>query len=96
MYYYTYITTNPGNSVLYTGMTNDLRRRLTEHKAMRGSSDSFAGKYYCYKLVYFERHLTAMGAIRREKEIKKLSREDKIRLIASKNPKWEWLNSMAG
>ncbi|MEO0585695.1 MAG: GIY-YIG nuclease family protein, partial [Bacteroidota bacterium] len=52
--YYIYITTNPQRSVLYTGVTNDLNRRLKEHYENRGLPTSFAGKYYCYNLIYFD------------------------------------------
>ena len=48
--YYVYITTNPHKTVLYTGLTNDLRRRIIEHFNNRGNKNLFAGKYYCYYL----------------------------------------------
>ena len=89
--YYVYITTNPGKSVLYTGVTNDLKRRLYEHYNNKGNKKSFAGKYYCYKLIYYEHYTYIYEAIYREKEIKKMSREKKEELINEKNPKWNFL-----
>ena len=67
-------------------MTNNLERRIKEHYKNRGDSNTFAGKYYCYKLIYCEMFSTPMAAIRREKEIKKLNRTEKFELIKSKNP----------
>lgn len=81
-----YILTNICNSVLYTGMTNDLIRRLYEHK-----NDLFAGfskRYNLCKLVYFETAENAISAIVREKQIKKLLREEKMDLISSMNKHW--------
>jgi len=89
--YYIYITTNPGKSVLYTGVTNDLKRRLYEHYNNRGNKKSFAGKYYCYKLIYYEHFTHINEAIYREKEIKNMSREKKEELINKNNPKWNFL-----
>lgn len=84
--YFVYITTNPSKTVFYTGMTNDLYTRLRQHYEKRGDSKTFAGKYFCYNLVYFERFGSALAAIEREKEIKGWSRAKKIRLIRSLNP----------
>jgi putative endonuclease len=89
--YYTYIITNPGKTVLYTGMTNNLRRRLSEHFSCRGKPDHFASRYCCYKLLYFEMFDTPMEAIHREKEIKDLKREKKLDLIRTKNPGLKFL-----
>jgi len=89
--YYVYITTNPGKTVLYTGVTNDLTLRLQQHYQNRGNQKTFAGKYYCYKLLYFEMYADIKQAIAREKEIKDLSREKKESLIATRNPKWNFL-----
>ena len=66
-------------------MTNDLRKRMREHRLEKGKWHHFAGRYYCHKLVYYEIYETAMEAINREKAIKDLSREKKIELIKSKN-----------
>ncbi len=84
--YFTYITTNPRKTVLYVGVTNDLEVRLAQHSENRGKPETFAGKYYCYKLVYYEWHLKIIQAIDREKEIKLMSREDKEKLIKTQNP----------
>jgi putative endonuclease len=84
--YYVYITTNPGKTVLYVGVTNDLPRRLSEHYANRGLASTFAGRYYCYQLLYFERHAYIQHAIEREKEIKAMKRADKEALIRTFNP----------
>ena len=81
--YYVYITTNPGKSVLYTGMTNDLKVRLLQHFQNRGDKSTFAGRYYCYKLLHYETFPEAILAIAREKEIKDMSREKKKELIAA-------------
>lgn len=84
--YYVYITTNPRKTVLYTGVTNNLKIRIGQHYLIRGDSKTFAGKYYCYKLIYFEHYPDIQHAIAREKEIKDLSNAKKWQLIASKNP----------
>lgn len=89
--YFVYILTNPGKTVLYTGVTNDLYTRLLQHYQNRGNKSTFAGRYYCYKLVYYERFPNANIAIEREKEIKDLSREKKEELIISINPGWRTL-----
>ena len=91
--YYVYITTNPSKTVLYTGVTNDLRRRLSEHYENRGSKKSFAGKFYCYKLIYYEHFFDINHAIAREKQIKSWRREKKVRLIDELNPGWRLLNA---
>jgi putative endonuclease len=90
--FYVYILTNPGKTVLYTGMTNDLIRRLDEHYESRGQTEHFTGKYYCYLLVYWELHQYVRNAISREKEIKAWRRDKKVALIESTNPEWRILN----
>ena len=67
-------------------MTNDLERRLAEHRENKGKPETFAGRYYCYKLVYWERHTNVNHAIERESEIKLMSREEKEVLIKDLNP----------
>jgi len=84
--YFTYITTNPRKTVFYVGVTNNLERRLTEHYQNRGKPETFAGKYYCYNLLYYERHSKMQDAIEREKEIKLMNREEKEKLIKTENP----------
>ena len=85
--YFVYIITNPGKTVYYVGMTNDLERRILQHRENKGNPETFAGKYYCYNLVYYERHTNANHAVEREKEIKLMNREDKEKLIKEVNPK---------
>ena len=92
--YYVYITTNKSRSTLYTGVTNNLNKRLNEHYEQRGEEDSFAGKYHCYNLVYFEKYNDINDALNREKEIKKWSRDKKHKLIDQVNPKWIILNDV--
>ncbi|MDO9185765.1 MAG: GIY-YIG nuclease family protein [Bacteroidia bacterium] len=91
--YFIYITTNPEKEVLYIGITNDLKRRLFEHQENKGNPETFAGKYYCYKLVYWERFVKAEDAIAREKQLKNWNRKKKEVLIQTLNPKWNFLNS---
>ena len=91
--YYIYLSTNPSKTTLYTGVTNDLDRRMEEHKNDAfGEKKTFAGKYYCYNLIYYEyfRHIEA--AIAREKAIKNLTRKKKEDLIHFFNPEWRFLN----
>jgi putative endonuclease len=90
--FYIYIITNPERTVLYTGVTNDLPQRIIEHWCNRGDPKTFAGKYYCYNLVYFEYFPYINNAIRREKEIKGWSRKKKMALIKTMNPNWTFLN----
>lgn len=92
MAYYTYITTNPAKTVLYVGMTNNMHRRLKEHYENRGDMKKFAGRYFCYKLIYYECYVTPYEVILREKEIKKWSRSKKEALISKVNPEWNFLN----
>jgi putative endonuclease len=90
--YYVYIATNAGKTVLYIGVTNDVRTRIDQHEENKGSNRSFTGKYYCHYLVYYEHFISINEAIAREKEIKKWRREKKIALIESVNPLWRFLN----
>jgi putative endonuclease len=91
-HFYVYITTNPGKTVLYVGVTSDLRRRMIEHYNNRGNYNTFTGKYYCYRLIYLEVFNNARNAIYREKEIKNMSRSKKEKLIALKNPNWYFMD----
>ena len=84
IYYYVYIMTNISNKIFYVGVTNDLYRRVLEHKS--GSVEGFTKKYRLTKLVYFEVGTDIAGAIFREKQIKAGSRLDKVRLITGMNP----------
>jgi len=90
--FYVYIITNPLKTVLYIGFTNNLSQRLAQHKANKGDPMTFAGKYYCYNLVYYEVHQYVNNAIAREKELKKWTRKKKEALINSMNPQWLSLN----
>ena len=90
--YFVYITTNPNRSVLYTGVTNDLERRITEHYLNRGNKTTFTGRYYAYCLVYYERYQHIYDAIDGEKEIKGWVRQKKEELITEENPRWRFLN----
>jgi putative endonuclease len=87
---FVYIMTNARNTVLYTGVTNNLIRRVLEHKNKTGSS--FTRKYNATKLVYFEAGNEIDQAIFREKQIKSGSRQKKIDLINSLNPEWKDLS----
>ena len=85
--YYVYIMTNKHNTVLYTGMTNDLRRRAYEHRTGRGGG--FTSKYNVTKLVYYEATTDVHSAIGREKQIKGGSRQKKLDLVNAMNPEWK-------
>ena len=84
--YSVYILTNYSNKVMYVGVTNDLNRRIYEHK--EGLVDGFTKKYNVHKLVYCEETGDIRDAIAREKEIKGWRREKKNRLVESINPNW--------
>ena len=88
--YSVYILTNWNDRVMYVGMTNDLERRLYEHKnkLVKG----FTEKYNIHKLVYFEETQDVYAAITREKEIKKWRREKKNTLVNKTNPEWKDLS----
>ena len=88
--YFTYIVTNKHKTVLYTGVTNNLPRRVYEHE--NGLNSGFTKRYNCHYLVWHERFQYIQDAIAREKEIKKWRREKKNRLITEFNPNWIFLN----
>ena len=85
--YYVYILTNSSNKVLYIGVTNDIRRRLSEHK--KEEIDGFTKKYHVHKLVYFEKYSEINDAISREKQLKGWTREKKNHLIEAENQAWD-------
>ena len=87
MQYYVYILTNNNRNVLYTGITNDLRRRVYEHKHHLDKG-SFTARYNIENLVYYEATSDVEAAIEREKQIKGWNRKHKNKLIESKNPNW--------
>ena len=88
MTYYVYILTNKNNGVLYTGVTNNLIRRVYEHKNHL-DKNSFTAKYNVTKLVYFEETPDVKAAIEREKQIKSWNRMRKFFLIRENNPTLE-------
>ena len=85
--YYVYILTNKRNCVMYVGVTNDLSRRLHEHKS--GLIEGFTKKYNVHKLVYFEEYPEINDAIAREKQLKHWIRAKKNWLVETKNPNWD-------
>jgi len=87
---YVYIITNKSNSVLYIGVTNDIHRRLIEHKL--GINDSFSKRYSLDKLVYCEKYDSPEDAILREKQLKGWVRKKKNNLIEAVNPDWNDLS----
>ena len=78
--------------MLYTGVTNNLQQRITEHYIQRGKLSSFTGKYYVFYLLYYEYFDYINNAIKREKEIKDWNRKRKDALVTAFNPGWEFLN----
>lgn len=89
-YYYVYMMTNKSNRVLYTGVTNNLERRVQEHKLKL--IPGFTEKYNVTKRVYYECGTDVTGAIKREKEIKGWLRQKKNTLIETVNPDWQDLS----
>ncbi|HNU72977.1 MAG TPA: GIY-YIG nuclease family protein [Thermodesulfobacteriota bacterium] len=87
MSYYTYILTSKKNGTLYVGMTNDLIRRVYEHKN-KIHEKSFSARYNVVRLIYFEVLDSPEAAIVREKQLKNLVRRKKISLIEQDNPEW--------
>ncbi len=84
---YLYILTNPTNTVLYIGVTEDLIKRIWQHKEKL--TEGFTKKYNLTKLVYYEVFETILYAIQREKQLKAGSRKRKVELIKSLNPSWQ-------
>jgi len=91
--YYTYIMTNKDNNVLYVGMTNDIERRVLEHKECQ--SGSFTNRYGCRKLVWFETFSSPGEAIHIEKRLKSWPRKWKLDLIRKSNPSFDDLGKDA-
>jgi putative endonuclease len=89
-----YFMSNTYNNVLYVGVTNDLSRRVAEHKAK--INKGFTYKYNCDKLVYFEEYEWVVDAIAREKQIKNWKREWKNELVNKENPDWKDLSETIG
>ena len=90
---YVYIMANKHKNVIYTGVTSNLAKRVTQH--VNGTYDGFTKRYNCHYLVYYEHFDDIRLAIAREKQIKKWRREKKNKLISSFNPKWQFLNEDA-
>jgi putative endonuclease len=85
--YFVYILTDKSRSTLYIGLTNDLAKRLWQHR--NPESASFSQRYHCILLVYFEQTPDVHAAIAREKQLKGWRRQKKIVLIEAQNPRWE-------
>ncbi|MBU0613539.1 GIY-YIG nuclease family protein [Patescibacteria group bacterium] len=92
-HHYTYIMTNIRHTVLYTGMTSNLVKRIESHKE-KVIEKSFTARYNLNKLVYFEQCSTRQQALEREKQIKAGSRKKKESLINKMNPEWEDLSGL--
>ena len=90
---YVYILTNKNRTVLYTGVTNNLHRRLDEHFNNQ-NPQSFSSRYNTKYLIYYQKFGWIQLAIEREKEIKNLSREKKLKLIRNFNPNLEFFNDL--
>ena len=88
--YYVYILTNWNNKVMYVGMTNDLQKRIYQHK--NKSIEGFTKKYNVNKLVFFESTENVLSAISREKQLKGWLRKKKNKLVESVNPEWSDLS----
>ena len=85
--YYIYILTNKHKNVMYIGMTNDLPRRMYEHRNHL-VKNSFTERYHVTRLVYYETANNPEAAIAREKQLKGWNRNRKNKLVESKNPEW--------
>jgi putative endonuclease len=91
--YYVYILTNKAKTVLYIGVTNNLKERLYVHKNPEANTKAFTARYKVFFLIYYEHYKDINQAIVREKKIKGWRRDKKERLIELVNPKWKVLNS---
>ncbi len=86
-YYYVYILSNKTNTVLYTGVTNDLKKRVYQHREKL--AEGFTKKFNANRLVYYEQTENVEGAIQREKQVKGWNRSRKVEMVSKFNPKWE-------
>jgi len=84
--YYVYILCSKRNGTLYIGVTNNLQRRVYQHKTKQ--LHGFTQKYSVDKLIYYESYNSIFNAIKREKQLKKITRELKLKLIEKANPQW--------
>ena len=89
--YFVYIMSSKRHTVFYTGVTNNIVRRIFEHKT--GVNRSFSSKYHCDQLLYYEEYSLINDAIAREKELKKFRRQWKFQIISKVNPKWTDLSN---
>ena len=90
--YCVYILTNKTDTVMYVGVTNDLRRRMCEHKSEQ--IEGFTKRYHIHKLVYYEEYHEINNAIAREKQLKGWKRDKKNALVKTKNPDFDdWSES---
>ena len=85
--YWVYMLASKRNGTLYVGITNDLIKRVWQHK--NDLADGFTKKYQCHHLVYFEQSNDALAAIKREKQLKRWQRKWKLQLIEQSNPDWK-------
>ena len=92
---FTYIMTNKHHNVLYTGCSSDIVKRVSQHKS-HYFKGSFTDRYNCEYCVYFEEFPDISSAIRREKQIKNMTRNEKLTLINNRNPEWKELVSEYG
>ena len=90
--YYVYILTNKVKTVLYTGVTNNLKERIYYHRNPLPFSKAFTTRYKCFYLLYYEHFFEIGDSIKREKQIKGWSRAKKDALISDFNPSWRFLN----
>lgn len=89
--YYLYILSTSQNAMIYIGVTNDMARRLAEHRS--GEQDGFTKQFRIYKLVYYESFVDVRNAIDREKQLKRWTRIKKNALIERMNPTWDDLSN---
>ncbi len=90
--YFVFITTNPSKEVLNIGTTNNLAKKLSDLYKNRGGRKTFASRFSCYNLLYFEEFRFVNDAFNREEELKALKKEDKRIFVNEKNPDWKFLN----
>ena len=90
--YFVYIVTNLTKSTLYIGVTNDLQTKLQQHLDNKNKPQTFAGRYHCHHLVYWEHFQYIYDAIAQEKELKKWNRSKKNTLMQEFNRDWRFLN----
>ena len=90
--FYVYVLSNPRRTVLYIGFTSNMVNRLDQHIKNKKDPNSFASKYNCGDIIYYEVYQYVNEAIAREKQLKRWSRAKKEKLINTQNPDWKTLN----